>query len=54
MRYFTSFLLLLLTMVNGQNEVCKVTPANNCVTFSVNLILANSKIKFFCPFLAKL
>jgi hypothetical protein len=36
MRYFTSLILLLLTVVNGQNEVCKVTPANNCVTFTVS------------------
>jgi hypothetical protein len=33
MKYFTSFLLFLLTVVNGQKEIC---PANNCVTFSVS------------------
>ena len=36
MIYFTSVVLLLLTVVNSQKEVCDVTPSNNCVTFTVS------------------
>jgi hypothetical protein len=35
-KYFTSFLFFLFTVINAEKDICGLTPSNNCVTFTVS------------------